>query len=130
MRLLIAFSVGAALFAALPVIAYPVAAEGDDLGRSFLLGFGGAAAIGAAVVLVAGRPLAAVLGGFLCPLVGSLVYAALVLVPRFGSGLSPALVWLTFPQFLPSAALGALSGLAVLALSARLGRRGGDARTS
>lgn len=129
LRLVAAFAAGTLLFAVLPRFADPMTAQGDEVGRAYLLGFGGAALVGAVVVLIAGRAWAALLGGLLCPLTGTLAYTVLFLLPLFGAELSPALVLLTFAQLLPFAAVGASLAAGALAVAPSAGWRDGIPRS-
>ena len=136
-RLLIAVIVGAGLFAALALYAQPLSPEGPlDFRLITLIGLGGALAIGAVVVIIAGHQRWWWLGGALSPFVGTVLYLRVSVAPLGGElgedALSPLMIMLICSQYLPTAIAGALAAGYVLGQAARLrspaGPRGSSER--
>lgn len=118
-RMLVAFLVGTALFSVLPHYSFPLAVEGPWGAPAFrayanwvfVLGFGGAALIGAVLVLIARDPSGITLCP-VCPFVGGFVYTLVFVAPQ--SGFDPLIAILCFIQFLfPAMAGGWLMSLTI-----------------
>lgn len=130
-RLLLAFSVGVGLFLALLVFAYPMGAQGEGFQWIALVGIGGAAAAGFAVVLIAGDRRAMWMSGLLCSFTGAILYT-IALVPtifadslELSQGLLQALLFglISFLQFAPFATAGAFLGRLALGWTGSDSRR-------
>lgn len=119
----IAVIVGTGLFTVLAYYAQPLAAEPPNFRLIILIGLGGALAIGAAAVIIAGHQHWWWLGGLLSPFAGTVLYLTVFVAPLGGEqgadAASPEAVIVTCLQFLPTALAGALAAGYVLGRTVR-----------
>jgi hypothetical protein len=101
----------------------PLPARDAYLWVNLAVGVLGSTLIGAVAALISGtRRWAVWIGGVLCPFAGAIAGLAAFAFPQHGVViLSPAVVFLTFVQFLPTAVVGAVLAAYFLGRSTRTG---------